>query len=193
MKQYSYIFQLFSTILGLSSTMQGRLFWAPQMGLELNSDQLHQVLGSAGIQKKYPLVLMMPPRSTGMLGAKEASWQDVRISLFFLTTTYYNSHGTANRSLSTNTSLRPVQEDWDDMKVASDDFMRALRKVHDERQLFNSVFRLKKPDAYTTPISFLGVDRVSGVRLDFEVSIFTTCEFSDYDSTALSNIQLPEL
>lgn len=192
MKPYSYIFQLFAAILGLSSKIEGRLHWAPQMGLELNSDQLHQVLTNAGVPKKYPLALLMPPRSTGKPSAKEAAWENERLTLLFLTTTYYNGGVIASRNPATNTSLRSVQEDWDDMKLAADDFIKALRKVHDEKRLYTSVLRIVKPDAYTTPISFVGVDRVSGVRLDFEVSMFVPCELTDYNTEELSTIELPE-
>ncbi len=192
MKQYSYIFQLFSSILGLSSKIEGRLYWAPQMGLELNSDQLNQVLGSAGVPKKYPLALLMPPRNSGKVSAKEARWENVRLTLLFLTTTYYTGSAIASRNPATNTSLRPVQEDWDDMKVVADDFAKALRKVHDEHRLFASVLRLTNPNAYTTPISFAGLDRVSGVRLDIEVEMFVPCELTDINAESLSTINLPE-
>lgn len=190
MEPYSLLYQIFKAVLNASATIQGRVYWAPQFGIELNTDQLNQVLSEHSIPKKYPLALIMPTRSNGKATAKSNVWEEFSITMFFLRTTYYDGSQVARRNPKTGTSERPVTEDWDAMKSASNDFLKVVKLVQDRDRLHESSFRLSNDPSYTVPVSFIGSDRVSGVRLDFKCSMFVPCELVDYDSDNLPNIEV---
>jgi hypothetical protein len=190
MQPYSLLYQIFKAVLNQSATIQGRVYWAPQFGIEINTDQLNQVFSEHSIPKKYPLSLIMPPRSNGKMGVKSNVWESYSITMFFLRTTYYEGTQVARRNLKTGTSERPVTEDWDAMKAASNDFIKVVKLVQDRDRLYQTSFRLSDDPAYSVPVSFVGTDRVSGVRLDFKCSIFVPCELTDYDPDNIPNISI---
>jgi len=181
MQHYGTIYNVFKAVLNGSQTFGGRLFWAPQNGLELNTDSLSQVFSENAIEKRYPLVLLLPPRGTGSNESRKANWEELNITMFFLTTTYYDGQQVARRNPKTGTSQRPVTEDWDRMKAASADFFKALKLLHDRERLFEDTMQLPETKYFTVPVSFVGIDRVSGVRADFRARIMQPCEIRDYD------------
>jgi hypothetical protein len=192
---YAYIEDLFKSVLAKSKAIGGRFHICPRYGVEVNSDQLEEVIKEsfrpdAGV--KYPLVLMMPPRSTGDF-TDANSWEEYRIVLFFLTTTYVTSLNqvkTPNRA--TGTSQHTVPQDWHDMKRCAINFIRILDRVQREALLHVSTFRLTGPNTKVIdPVSFVGADQISGVRLDFHCSLFTGCEIEDYDESQIESITVP--
>lgn len=198
MISYPFIQELFTNILSKSKAIQGRLFLCPRMGSEMNSDELGQVIQDLVIPepliKKYPLALMMPPFSEGDYTGVKNEWDRHRFTIFFLTTTYY-SGGTnqiINPNPKTRTSTHTITQDWHDMKRAALGFIKVLYRVMKSNQLMTGKFRLEQETTKKiSPISFIGVDRASGVSLDFMASIFNDCGFEDYELADIATIEIP--
>lgn len=183
---YSFLFDLFTAILQQSATIEGRFYVSSKNGNEINSDVLGQVLTDVVTQtttQKYPLVLMTAPTSRGELSAASA-WQDYTITLLFLRPSYYDAFNQiADINPNTQTSMRPIMKDWEAMELCAKDFIRVLDVLQRMNKNHN-VFRLEKGKKPITPFSNVGIDRVSGVRLDFGMSLFVDCLITDIDTTA---------
>jgi hypothetical protein len=187
MISYPFISSLFTNVLNLSASIEGRFYVCPKMGTEINSDMLGQVLEQINTPKKYPLCLMMPPRSAGEYGYKQASWQTYYITLFFLKQTYYGEG--ANISEYTKTATHTIEQDWHDMNRAATNFLQVLDRL--QRINFFRDFRLTKGEKRIQPVTMIGVDRASGVRLDFSIDIEQECEIEDYNESDISLITVP--
>jgi hypothetical protein len=182
----------------MSKGIQGRFHVCPKFGIEINSDQLNEVLDETVKPipgKKYPLALMMPPRSQGKFTEKGGEWEKYRAIMFFLTTTYYDGNNQIkNQNKATGTSMHTVPHDWHDMKRCATNFIKVTDRIQKERGLIASTFRLggdRDQERMIDPVSFIGVDRLSGVRLDFSFSLFNGCELEDYNESDISSIIIP--
>lgn len=178
MTSYPFISQLFTAILSNSKSIEGRFYVCPKLGNEINSDDLGQVIkeNTDRLDKKYPLVLMMPPTMRGGF---------YNITLFFLRTSYYGED--ANINPLTNTSMRTIIEDWAEMQAVWSDFGKALTKL--QAKGFYQQFRIGTREAIIQPVSSIGIDRASGVRVDFELMLPYGCEpLSDYEDINLIEI-----
>jgi hypothetical protein len=188
MNSYSYIESLFKAILSQSKTVQGRFFILPKGGYELNSDTLGQVLSDAekdNPEVKYPLCVMVPPRSTGEYSSRNP-WEDNHYTFFFLDTVYYDGNNQVKALIAdTQTSGQAITKDWEAMKLSAVDFLRIMDYVQrgqDGRSapLINNVFRLLSKTKTIVPVSFATQNRLGGVRLDFDAQINIGCEIEDY-------------
>jgi hypothetical protein len=194
-RSYQYIEDLFRNVLKQSIAIGGRFHVAPKGGLEINSDEVNEVLVDllarvAG--QKYPLVLIMAPRSMGNYTDKLGEWDKYRIVLFFLQTTYYDSANQVRAiNVNTRTSTHTILQDWHDMKRAGVNFLKVLKQVMLNNGLNNSVFRLEQENKYFDPVSMVGTDRASGVKLEFNVSLFLGCIVEDYTPEGIAAIALP--
>lgn len=194
---YPFIEELFTNILQKSKAVEGRFFLCPNLGREMNSDEMGQViqdLFSAGpIPKKYPLVLMMPPVINGSYAFNKGEWEDWRITLFFLNTTYYKGDNQPkNNNPNTKTSTHTIPQDWHDMKRAATDFIRVLDKVQRLQSLVSGKVRLSQERAQQVEVKTqIGIDKASGVRLDFMISVFIGCELEDYELDDIADIEIP--
>lgn len=189
---YPFIEELFRQVLSKSNAIEGRFFFAPKYGHEINSDELGQVITEAISlvkNKKYPLALCIPPAYTLDVGVEDP-WKLHVFRLFFLKTTFYKSDNTiANPNQYTGTSQHALMHDWHDMARCAENFIKALKRVQKRLSLQNTSFRLSNTRrAVISPVSFIGTDRVSGVRLDFEASIYTGCDLEDYDPGDLDQV-----
>lgn len=198
MFSYPYIEELFRNILKASSAMQGRFFICPRNGREINSDDLEQVIADLVIReritKKYPLTLMAPPVSTGSYAGTNEDWDHYHLTLFFLTTSGYASTSQGmNLNPNTRTTQHTITQDWHDMKRCAVSFIKVLNNVQRKNNLVNTRFRLDQHrDKTITPISEVGVDRVSGVRLDFAADVFLACSTQeDYSVDGIASIIIP--
>jgi hypothetical protein len=192
MTSYRYISSLFSSILHISKSIEGRFYVCPKMGIEINSDVLGQVLSNTPNVptpgKKYPLVLMMPARMIGNYKAKRNEFVSYNITLFFLKTSYYGDGNVINPN--TNTSVHTIQDDWAEMQTAAVSFLSVMDMV--QKQTFHNAFRLGSREIPIQPISEIGIDRASGVRCDFELQLPYGCEpLEDYDEAVIKTIQIP--
>jgi hypothetical protein len=191
MISYPFISSLFTNILLKSRAIEGRFYVCPKMGYEINSDVLGQVLTDLVLTntgKKYPLVLMMPPRMSGNYRAKKYEFVSYNITMFFLKTTYYGTGSAINPN--TNTSTHSIQDDWTDMQRCAVSFFSVVNSL----QAFTnySQFRLGSREIPIQPISEIGIDRASGVRCDFEFLLPYGCEpLEDYDESDIELITVP--
>ncbi len=186
MISYIFIKDLFQTILSQSHAIQGRFHIAHRYGAqEINSDQLGEVLKEITTTQKYPLSVLVPPTSRGNFG-RDPMWERYRIIIFFMKSTYYGAGNATNPQ--TRTSIHSVEEDWHDMKRVANNFLKQLENV--QRTTKNSVFRVPTNTNIFYPVSILGQDRVSGIKLDFDLDIFQACELEDYD-TLIDNPEIP--
>jgi hypothetical protein len=164
-------------------------------GDELNYDDFKRVLTEVTTGTKFPAAAWKPPRSNGKFIAKYDEWEEYRIEMFFLNTTYYTGTNQISRPNSgTRTSSKSVIEEWDDMKVAAVDFIRVLQLVlkgnnTDSVNMLDAI-QLSSKEKFIDPISFAGTQRLSGVRLTFILKIFTNCLIQDYVDGGI--IVLPE-
>ncbi len=197
MLNYLFLQELFKNILAHSKTIRGRFITSPRYGGEINTDNLEQIiqeLATDKIIKEYPLALLLPPKAD-IEYLREGSWENYQIILFFLTPTYYSSatkvHNTKWPNKSTGTSRHSIIMDWYDMRRAALDFLRVLDSlslVPTEQPLY----RIVKGPVYIDPASLQGVDRVSGVRLQFNMQIWTGCELEDYEEIDIAKIIIPK-
>lgn len=179
MTSYPYLIDLFKGILTRSKAMQGRFHISYRYGAqEINSDQLGELLKDFTDTKKYPMVLMVAPRSHLMPSVRAGEWELYRCILFFVKTMFYNEVGTSSMNSKTKTSLHTVPEDWHDMHRCAVNFVRQLDSVQRAQQ---RLFRLPKTTSLIMPISGVGTDRTVGVRLDFDIELYLGCELEDYD------------
>jgi hypothetical protein len=192
MRSYPFIKDLFTNILKKSNAFEGRFFVCPQGGKELNSDNIDQVVkDTVTSTKKWPAVLMMPPVSTGKFH-DPSQWKDIKLTLFFLKTTYYDSNNqVSSPNPNTNASTHTILEDWHDMERAAIAFLRLLDKLQVVKGLL-STFRMDRDAKEIYPVSIVGTDRLSGVRLIFNVSVATGCEIDDYADLDINSITVPD-
>lgn len=195
MRGYPFITDLFTNVLQKSKAIEGRFTVSSAVGQEINSDTLGQVLTDAITQnkgnKKYPLSIMMPPVSRGEFKYNQQEFEGYAISMFFLKTTYYDSNNQiANRNQNTNTSMHTIPQDWHDMKRCAVSFLRVLDKVQRSGSMLN-YFRLLSGEKIFRPVSNIGTDRASGVKVDFQIQVFAGCEIEDYDPNDISTINIP--
>ncbi|SHK92991.1 hypothetical protein SAMN05444266_101622 [Chitinophaga jiangningensis] len=191
-----YINDLFRAVLSKSKAIAGRFHICPRYGAEISADQLEQVLKDdvkPQTGAKYPLVLMMPPRMAGQPGQSE--WTTYRLVLFFLTTSYLTSDGQVKwQNKATLTSTHSIDGDWHDMHRAGHCFIQALQHIDRHHKLHSNFFRLglkSQKEFLIDPISMIGLDNVSGIRLEFQVQLFPGCDLEDYNLDDLLSLTVP--
>lgn len=169
---------LFHQIVKQSGVFNGRYGVLPKGGADLNQNNI--LSGIEFPKEKYPGVFCVPPLSELPATVQQASWECFYFRLFFLCTT----HTTGDNKIkspdpSTNTSLHTVPMDWNDMKNLALNFMNALEKV---QMKVITQFRLKQREPWKIiRLSKLQNDNLSGVMLQFQGEIATTCVFDDID------------
>jgi len=197
MKSYPFIKDLFTNVLSKSKAIKGRLFVCPKNGTEINSDELGAIIKDLVVperlEKKYPLALLMPPVSFGQYTAANGEWEKYRFMMCFLTTSYYSgTNQTMVPNPNTKTSMHTIPQDWHDMKRCAVNFITVLNRFIKSEGLINTSFRLdQERDKVITPISEIGANGVSGVRLEFMASVFIGCELEDYDAEDICSIEVP--
>jgi hypothetical protein len=166
MTSYPFIEQLFRNVLLKSKAIQGRFYVCPRFGFEINSETLDQALTETltNVEQanKYPLVLMMPPRSRADVKWNTQEFEPYRIQTFWLKTTNYGT-GT-NFNPNTQTSLHTIPQDWHDMKRAAENFIRVLDRMQRTKgATLLTLFRLNPDEKLFNPVSLVGTNRASGV------------------------------
>lgn len=190
-----FIIDLNKSIFSKSTAIGGRFHVCPNMGTEINMDDLNEVikdLVAPVVGKKYPLVLMMPPVCYGDF-TKDKEWGKYHFIYFFLKTTYYDSNNQVqNININTQTSTHTIPQDWHDMDRCAKNYVNALNIVTRKKGLINTHFRLDQEyERIIRPVSNIGVDRASGVRLDCRGSVFMGCELEDYNLEDLLSMDIP--
>lgn len=186
-QHFNKIKTLLSDVATASTVLNGRAFMSNKYGAqEINFDSITELITDAvGYIKKYPLCVMPPPHSYSTL-SRQNSWERYRVTLIFCDTTFYNNSTISKQNPSTKTSTEPVEDIWDRMRDESKRFLQSLQIV----QFNNPSFRIvSSVQALTTPFSNVGVDRVSGIKVVFEIELFNECDFT-YDKNLLNAITI---
>lgn len=189
-----FLYALFKNILTKSTVIEGRFMVAEGYGNDLNANNLDDVikdaLGGITTVKKYPIAVMMPP--VDIVDDYDKGWIDFKCRIFFLTPSYNNGDSSIKSiDKSTNTSKHSIQYDWKDMRECSGDFRKVFNKLIKKRNL-STVVREKQTPDITTRFSLMNNDRLSGVEVAFEVSLFGGCDIADYSDTAIDDIVIPD-
>lgn len=190
-----FITEFFTNVLSKSTVMEGPLIYCARMGAEVNFEEFDQVIAQAFAgrpAKAYPVPLMMPPLIRGNFTNED--WDRYQFTLFFLTSTFYDPEtGTTAPNPDTQTSTHTILQDQHDMIRAAKDFLSVIDQVSRRRAMVNSSFRLgQRSEKMITPVALIGVDRLSGARLDFDATVFTGCKVEDYTTDAIDEIVIPE-
>lgn len=189
---YTYLETLFKLVLTGSEKIQGRFYTSSKYGAqEINFDVVSELVADLPQNKKYPLTLMPPPHSYGKLTDKLGEWEEFRIILFFVETTYYQGSTIPQQNAKTKTSGKSVQESWNDMSIASKDFIRGLNIL--QRKSVPAYFRIPNHSILSVPVSSVGVDRVSGIKIAFDMQLFVGCEITDYPDNYFKNLDIDGL
>jgi hypothetical protein len=191
-----FISELFTNILSKSKGIEGRFFYCPATGKEINTDEFDKVIDdqyAKNTDKKYPCDIMMPPVSQGSFTDAKGEWEKYQFIHFFLTTTYYSgTNQIKNVNPNTQTSTHTILQDQHDMGRCARNFIAVLNKVARDRGLINGKFRLDSASRMIRPVSGIGVHRLSGVRLDFAGSVFNGCTMEDFEEEDIDAIVIPE-
>lgn len=190
-----FISELFTSVLEASKTIEGRLIYCAKQGAEVNMDDFNTVIDQSfevGSRKIYPVALMMPPISRGFFTEEE--WEGYQFTLFFLTSSFYNTEtGTVDPNPDTLTSTHTVINDQHDCGRMARDFIRVLDDLARSRGLIRTSFRLgQKSPRMITPVAYIGADRLAGVRLDFDATVYNGCLLEDYTEDGIDAIKIPQ-
>ena len=175
---YQYIRDLFTAIFENSKNIAGRFYISHRYGAqEINSDSLGELVAEI-VNKKYPLALLTPP--TSRLSYPATDWEIYKIVIFFMTTSFYGDG--KNLNYNTRTGTHTVIQDWQDMKRCAKGFIKQLQSL--EKTTQGKIFRIPPREIYINPVSIISQDRVSGIRLDFDFTLYTNlCEpVEDYNN-----------
>lgn len=183
------LYQLFKDIIS-KSKMMNRFVTAPEYGVELNKDNLGEILKDAleGISdgEKYPVCLMFPP--VEIVEDSENTWSKFKIRMFFLTPPHTLNSATVNPDFGNNLSQHTIQETWKDMRLCAVDFRKAFKLI----TYTNSTIGIR--DGQTIDVierySNIGNDKLAGVGISFDVSVFAGCELEDYNTEDINNFQI---
>jgi hypothetical protein len=191
-----FISELFTNILQYSKGIEGRFFYCPKGGAEINTDDLDQVIKdnfAKDTDKKYPLDIMMPPVSFGNYTDANGEWEKYKFIHFFLTTTYFSgTNQLKNPNVNTRTSTHTILQDQHDMGRCARNFIYMLDKVCRTKRLINGKIRLDQDyERIITPVTKVGNNNLSGVRLDFRANVFNGCALEDYDIADVAAITIP--
>lgn len=184
MTGYPYIHDLFTAILNESTAIKGRFYMGNRYGLqEINYDQLGELIDAIPQTNKYPLAMLAPPHSYARMSGRTTGWEEYRIIMYFMKQTWKDEIN--NR---TKTSMHSVPDDWHDMKRCAVNFMKVL--IEKQRTAFPSYFQLPPNQVLYAPVSHIGIDRASGIRVDFDFKLFMGCTLEDYSEYPTINIPL---
>ena len=156
------------------------------------NETLHPLVSVVDLSKAAPRQLRR--MSYGFYTDRNGEWEKYRIMMVFLTTTYYSgTNQVMAPNPSTNTSTHTIPSDWHDMKRCGASFITVLNRFTKEQGLINTAFRLdQEREKIFSPVSEVGVDRASGVKLEFMASVLIGCELEDYDEADIASIEVPE-
>lgn len=195
MLSYPFLQETFTAILKESKVIQGRMMIAPYFGYDLNSAITSDMIESMDPERKakFPLCIMMPPKSTANYDSDRDFKDRYNIGLLFLTGTYQTGSGdvkTPNPQMP-NKSNHTIVQDWHDMKRCAKSFMQVLRQLIIDKGLNNKLSICSSPTPAIVPVSTVGNDRLSGVYLTFDATLWSGCELEDYAEGYMDRIVLP--
>lgn len=194
---------LFKEILNKSLMIEGRYHVSPNMGNDLNTNNLETYISDEknGLSdlRKYPICLCVTPRSQ-YTGANGLSFEEFIFNLYFLCPTFYTGENKIKvPNPDTNTSTHHIWYDWQDMKECAQQFLEVLKQVLRSRTIVIGAEEVglrrflaldDKRVIFNRLTKFLN-DRLSGVSLSFVITMSNpVCILTDYSSD-ISGIVIP--
>ena len=183
------LYRLFQDIIS-KSKMMNRFVTAPEYGVELNKDNLGEILKDSleGISdgEKFPVCLMFPP--VEILPDADNAWSNFKIRMFFLAPPHTLDSATVNPDFGNNLSQHTIQETWKDMRLCAVDF-RKVFKVITYRNPTLGIRDGQNMDVIER-YSNVGNDKLAGIGISFEVSVFTDCKTKDYSDSDIINFKI---
>lgn len=194
-----FIKQLFKNVLEYSRGIQGRFFYMPALGAELDSANFDQVIKDQfdrpDDDKSYPAAFLMPPVSEAMMVDMLGEWQSYEIDMLFLATQFQDGENQIrDRNDATGTSTHEPLFDQHDMMRCAINFVLVLNRVARDRsnQLIRDKFRVDSDPKRIFPVAFRTASNLAGVRLRFGVSVMNGCKLEDYASEDIPAITIPD-
>lgn len=174
---------LFHNVVKQSEVFSGRYGVLPKGGQDLNLNNI--LTGIEFPEATYPGVFCVPPLSELQSTVQQGAWECFYFRLFFLCTTHYTGDNKIKSpDPSTNTSLHTIPMDWSDMKGLALSFMNALEII---QKSLRAQFRLRQSGKWKiVRLSGIQNAKLSGVMLQFEVELATSCEFTDININQIS-------
>lgn len=192
---YTYIQELFQTILDSSKVIEGRFYICPKWGSELANPNIDEMLiiGQAKSQK-YPAALLMPPPNEGLYQYRNElnsyGHADIyTIKMLFVASATNTGQNQPQQPNSAGESTHTVFMTWHDMDRVAKEFIGILHT-----QLLSTSGNAQVWDQMLpkiTLITDLGPDKVSGVMLSFRLSLFAGCVIEDYPADWQTSIVIP--
>jgi hypothetical protein len=189
-----FIYQLFKEIFRHSTVMEGR-FFVVRSGSDTNIDNHGEIVrdfmgGLTILNKKYPAAILFPPMESVQSYAK--GWSTFRMVMYFLTKdgrTGANELKTPdyNALISDHSAIL----DWKDMRECAGDFRVALTSLVRQPSIGSKIRTTNSSDSIDR-ITWVGNDKLNGVRLQFDLELFMPCELADYPDNLFSLITIPD-
>lgn len=179
------LYNFFKDTLKDSTTFQGRFAVLEGYGNDLNADNLDDnVIGSTISSnkwaRKYPCVLMMPPKEVS--NNLRLNTTRYFIELYFCTTSFNDANGfTKKPNKQVNFSSVPILEDQAEMASKAREFHSViLDRIYDSLSVRQSIRSARNEGFEITRFSLKNNDKVSGARLVFQLDIVNGCSIDDY-------------
>lgn len=179
------LYNFFKDTIKESTTFQGRFAVLEGYGNDLNSDNLDDnVIGSTIASnkwtKKYPCVLMMPPREVS--NNLRLNTTRYFIEMYFCTTSFIDALGfTKAPNKQVNYSSTPILQDQAEMAERAREFYEVmLDRIYDSLSVRQSIRSARNEGFEISRFSLKNNDKVSGAKLTFQISVVNGCSIDDY-------------
>lgn len=174
------LYTFLESIANVIPTVQNRFLVVEGGAGDLNADNSDDAIIGNSVnqttwQKKYPCAVLMPPLEVGRNRQKNTT--RYQLTMYFLTTTYADGmNATKSINVQTNTSKVSIKEDWSQMKSAAEDFMATMRNTfYTDLTVLDYIRPVKSNEELYQRVSLANNDRLSGIRLIFELDVVIGC------------------
>lgn len=174
------LYTFLGSIANVIPTVQNRFLVVEGGTGDLNADNSDDAIIGNSVnqttwQKKYPCAVLMPPLEVGRNRQKNTT--RYQLTMYFLTTTYADGmNATKSINVQTNTSKVSIKEDWSQMKSAAEDFMATMRNTfYTDLTVLDYIRPVKSNEELYQRVSLANNDRLSGIRLIFELDVVIGC------------------
>lgn len=189
------LYEIVRVILKASKVMEGRFIVAEGSGNDLNTNNFNDIVKDAlsnykPIGKKIPVSVMMPPLQ--IIDSYEGGWSRFKIEHFFLCATgYTGSSELKGMNISSNTAEHSIQYDWKDMTEVAICFRKQFNLSIRNSGYLHRLNSATNAKDYIRRVSNMGNDKLTGVRLSYELNLAIPCTIDDYENSA--PIILPDI
>lgn len=186
------LYELFKQILEKSKVIEGRFHVATNhAGNDINTENLNEIvkdaLGAITSKRKYPLCILLPPVDE-VDNYIDNSFSSYTLTMYFLTQAFNGSNGIKSPNFLNNTSDHSIPLDWKDMRECAMNFRKAFIKITDKPG-YKFIRDCQSKDLISR-VSNMGNDNLNGVKITFDIELFTPCQLTDYSVRDLEEIKI---